>query len=376
MTRKRHTEEQIIAVLKDAQAGTGVQELCRKHGISDATFYKWRTKYAGLEVSDVKKLRQPEDENRRLKQMVADQALDIQALKAINRKKLVAPKAKRAVAQWSTERFGLSERRVCRLLELDRNTLRYRSRRQDDAVLRTRIREIAEAKRRYGCPRIYVRLRREGWVVNHKKVERLYYRDEGLSLRRRRRKKAAAVPRVALPKPTQPGRCYAMDFVHDRLVTGRRFKCLTMTDPYSKEVPVIEVDVSIGGARVCRILDRLFATRSLPETLILDNGPEFAGTALDAWAAQHGVQLHFIQPGKPVQNAFIESFNGKFRDECLNEHWFLTLQEAQLVIEAWRREYNEERTHSSLGDVTPQEFIHNYHTGTQLTQEVTSSAVV
>jgi putative transposase len=185
-------------------------------------------------------------------------------------------------------------------------------RRQEDASLRTRIREIAESKRRYGCPRIYIRLRREGWPVNHKKVERIYYRDEGLSLRRRRRKKLAAVPRVALPPPSQPGRCYAMDFVHDRLVTGRRFKCLTMTDPWSKEVPVSEVDVSIGGTRVCRILDRLFLTRPLPETLILDNGPEFAGTALDAWAAQHGVHLHCIQPGKPVQNAFIESFNGKF----------------------------------------------------------------
>lgn len=274
------------------------------------------------------------------------------------------------------ERFGLSQRRVCRLLTLDRNTLRYCSRCQDDAALRTRIREIAESKRRYGCPRIYVRLRREGWRVNHKKVERLYYRNEGLSLRRRRRKKAAAVPRVALPQPTQPGRCYAMDFVHDRLVTGRRFKCLTMTDPHSKEVPVIEVDVSIGGARVCRILDRLFLTRPLPETLILDNGPEFAGTALDAWAVQHGVHLHFIQPGKPVQNAFIESFNGKFRDECLNEHWFLTLQEAQLVIEAWRREYNEERTHSSIGDVTPMEFINHHHNQPQTAQESTSLAVV
>jgi putative transposase len=259
---------------------------------------------------------------------------------------------------------------------LERNTFRYRSRRQDDAVLRTRIREIAESQRRDGCPRIYVRLRREGWQVNHKKVERLYYRDERLSLGRRRRKKAAAVPRVALPRPTRPGFCYAMDFVPDRLVTGRRFKCFTMTDPCSKEVPVIEVDGSIGGARVCRILDRLFLTRPLPETLILDNGPEFAGTALDAWAAQHGVHLHFIQPGKPVQNAFIESFNGKFRDECLNEHWFLTLQEAQLMIEAWRREYNEERTHSTIGDVTPQEFITNYQNGAHLTQEFTPSALV
>lgn len=264
---------------------------------------------------------------------------------------------------------------MCRLLGLERQTLRYRSRRHDDEALRTRIREIAETKRRYGCPRIYIRLRREGWRVNHKKVERLYYRDEGLSLRRRRRKKFAAVPRVALPRPTEPGRCYALDFVHDRLVTGRRYKCLTMTDPCSKEVPVIEVDVSIGGARVCRILDRVFLTRPLPQTLILDNGPEFAGTALDVWAAQHGVHLHFIQPGKPVQNAFIESFNGKFRDECLNEHWFLTLQEAQLVIEAWRREYNEERTHSAIGDVTPQEFITNYQNGALLAQELTSSAL-
>lgn len=273
------------------------------------------------------------------------------------------------------ERFGLSQRRMCRVLALDRNTLRYRSRRQDDAALRTRIREIAERKRRDGCPRIYVRLRREGWAVNHKKVERLY-REEGLSLRRRRRKKAAAVPRVALPTPTRPGVCYAMDFVHDRLVTGRRFKCLTMTDLCSKEVPVIEVDVSIGGARVCRILDQLFLTRPLPETLMLDNGPEFAGTALDAWATQHGVHLHFIQPGKPVQNAFIESFNGKFRDECLNEHWFLTLQEAQLVIEAWRREYNEDRTHSTIGDVTPMEFIQHYQDRSQAARESTSLALV
>jgi putative transposase len=272
-------------------------------------------------------------------------------------------------------RFGLSQRRVCRVVALDRNTLRYQSRRSDDQGLRARMREIAETKRRYGCPRIYVRLRREGWRVNHKKVERIY-REEGLLLRRRARKKATAVPRVALPTPTQPGLCYAMDFVHDRLATGRRFKCFTMTDPYSKEVPVIEVDGSIGGERVCRILDRVFVRRPMPEVLMLDNGPEFAGNALDAWADQHRVTLHFIQPGKPVQNAFIESFNGKFRDECLNEHWFLTLQEAQVVIEAWRREYNEERTHSTIGDVTPMEFIKHHQDRAQAAQELTSLALV
>ena len=139
---------------------------------------------------------------------------------------------------------------------------------------------------------------------------------------------------------------------------------------------MIEVDVSIGGERVCRILDRVFAGRPMPEVLMLDNGPEFAGNALDAWADQHRVTLHFIQPGKPVQNAFIESFNGNFRDECLNEHGFLTLQEAQVVIEAWRREYNEERTHSTIGDVTPMEFIHHHQNRTQAAQEFTSLALV
>jgi putative transposase len=237
------------------------------------------------------------------------------------------------------------------------------------------MREIAATKRRYGCPRIYVRLRRGGWRVNHKKVERLY-REEGLSLRRRRRKKSMAVPRVALPTPTRPGVCYAMDLVHDRLANGRRFTCVTMTDPCSKKVPVIEVDVSIGGDRVCRILDQLFVGRPLPEVLILDNGPEFAGHALDVWAFQRGVTLHCIQPGKPVQHACIESVNGKFRDECLNEHWFLTLQEAQVVIEAWRREYNEEQTHSTIGNLTPMEFIHHHHNQTQAAQESTSLALV
>ena len=167
-----------------------------------------------------------------------------------------------------------------------------------------------------------------------------------------------------------------MDFVHDRLANGRRFTCFTMTDLCSKEVPVIEVDASIGGKRGCRILDQLFTGRPLPETVILDNGPEFSGTALDAWVGQHGVRLHCIQPEKPVQNAFIESFNGTFRDECLNEHWFLTLQKAQVVIEAWRREYHEERMHRTIGDVTPMEFIQNHQDRSRAAQESTSLAVV
>jgi putative transposase len=295
--------------------------------------------------------------------MVAEQALDIQALKAITATNWYGPRRRGRWHRGSSHALGAASGGCAGVLALDRNTLRYRSRRRDDGGLRTRIREIAERKRR------------EGWRMNHQTVERLY-REDGLSLRRRARRKATVVPRVALPVPSQPGRCYAMDCVHDRLATGRRFMCVTMTDLCSKEEPVIEVDASIGGERVCRILDRLFAERSPPEVLILDNGPEFARTALDAWAGQHGVSLHFIQPGKPVLNACIESFNGTFRDECVNEHWFLTLQEAQVVIEAWRQEYNEERTHSTIEDVTPMEFIQHHQTRTLAAQESMSLALV
>ena len=259
------------------------------------------------------------------------------------------------------ERFGRKKSRACRLLGLSWTSYAYVSRRASDSDLRQKMRDIAQTKRRYGCPRIYVQLRRAGWKVNHKKVERLY-REEGLSLRLRKRKKYASVPRIPLPKPERPGQCYAMDFVHDQLANGRRFKALTIIDPCAKESPAIEVDTSIPGERVRQVLERLFDSRPLPETLIVDNGPEFSGKVLDAWAFSKGIQLHFIQPGKPVQNAFCESFNGKFRDECLNENWFTTLEEARTLIEAWRKEYNENRPHSGLNNLTPMEYIQRLKT--------------
>lgn len=259
------------------------------------------------------------------------------------------------------ERFGRSIRRACGLVGLWWSGYAYQPRRSDDTELRKRIREIAETKRSFGSPRVYDRLRREKWTVNHKKVERIY-REEKLSLRLRKRKKMAAVPRIELPKPDRPGVCYAMDFIHDRLAYGRKFKALTIVDVMSKESPAIEVDTSINGERVCQVLDRIFESRALPEAIMVDNGPEFSGKALDAWAFERGVKLLFIQPGKPVQNAFIESFNGRFRDECLNENWFISLEEAKVIIEAWRKEYNEDRPHSSLDNLTPMEFIQRLET--------------
>jgi putative transposase len=233
-----------------------------------------------------------------------------------------------------------------------------------DDELREKIRELAHQRRRFGCPRIHLLLRREGLLVNHKRTERIY-REEGLSLRKRKRKKTAAQTRVMLPVPVRPNERWSMDFVTDSIVTGRRFRALVIVDDYSRECPTIEVDTSLGGRRVVQVLERLSETRGLPEVITIDNGPEFTGKALDEWAYRSGVKLNFIRPGKPIENAYAESFIGRLRDECLNENWFISLKNARDIIESWRMDYNEGRPHSSLGGLTPREYVKN--TGKTLT---------
>jgi len=268
---------------------------------------------------------------------------------------MVSPQAKRAaVAVLMTERdFGVT--RACGLIGISRSLYRYRSRRPDSGPLRARIEEIAAIKRRYGYRRVYLRLRREGWEVNRKRVYRLF-REAGLAVRRRKRKRIGVFERKPLPKPTAANVSWSMDFVADGLIGGRRLRCLTMVDDCTRECLAIEVDTSLPGLRVQAVLERLADTRGLPQSITVDNGPEFDSKVLDQWAYRTGVQLSFIRPGKPNENAYIESFNGKFRDECLNEHWFISLAHARSIIEAWRIEYNTERPHSSLGNRTPQEF--------------------
>jgi putative transposase len=227
-----------------------------------------------------------------------------------------------------------------------------------DDELREKIRDLAHQRRRFGCPRIHLLLRRQGLVVNHKRTERIY-REEGLSLRKRKRKKTAAMARVILPVPERPNERWSMDFVTDSIVTGRRFRALVIVDDYSRGCPVIEVDTSLGGRRVVQVLERLAETRGLPDVITIDNGPEFAGKALDEWAYRRGVKLNFIRPGKPIENADAESFIGRLRDECLNENWFISLKDARDVIECWRIDYNEGRPHTSLGGLTPKEYLEN-----------------
>lgn len=246
-------------------------------------------------------------------------------------------------------------RRACAALGFCRASYQYRAKGKDDGPLRKRIREITESRRSCGQPQLCRLLKREGWKDNHKRVERIY-REEKLSLRLRRRKKRVAALRVIRPRPEKTNQGWSMDFVSDALWTGRRYRTLTVIDIYSRECLALVSDTSINGVRVTQALERLSEMRGLPDSITVDNGPEFAGKALDEWAHKRGVKLDFIRPGKPVENAFIESFNGRFREECLNENQFLSLQEAREKIEAWRQDYNNFRPHSSLNGLTPSEF--------------------
>jgi putative transposase len=267
---------------------------------------------------------------------------------------VVTPGQRRAVITHAQETAALSERRACRFLGVHRSLVRYRSCRPPEAELRGRLKELAERHPSWGSPRLTWLLRREGRIVNHKKVERLY-REEGLTVRRRHRKRVAR-PRIEMPTPRRADEQWSMDFMRDQLAGGRVFRLLTVVDHFTRESPVIEVDLSLPGARVAQVLDRVARRRGLPRSIRVDNGPEFTGRALDEWAHRRGVKLEFIRPGKPVENAFIESFNGRIRQECLNQHWFLDLDDARRTIEAWRIGYNTNRPHSGIGGRTPAEF--------------------
>ncbi len=262
------------------------------------------------------------------------------------------PAQKRAVVRYFRVGFRVSERRACRLVGVARSSYRYRSQAADQTALRLRLRDLATTRVRYGYRRLHVLLRREGWRVNHKRVYRLY-REEGLGIRVKRRKKLASAARMLPPPAYRPQERWSMDFLSDSLADGRRFRVLTIVDTVSRVSPAIEVGVSLTGERVVAVLERLKGTMGRPERIAIDNGPEFISKALDAWAYRNGVQLEFSRPGKPTDNAFVESFNGRFRDECLNQHWFASLEEVRKTVEGWRIEYNTERPHRALGQQTP-----------------------
>jgi len=266
---------------------------------------------------------------------------------------------RRRVVERVRAAVGISERRAIRFTGFPRSTIRYQTVRDPQDELRARIRAIAAERTRWGYRYIHNRLRREGVPVNRKRVQRLY-REEGLAVRRRGKKRRSQLPRLVRAPLGGPGKRWSMDFVSDSLSSGRRFRCLNIVDEFSRECLAIYPSHSIPAVRVIEVLERLRAERGLPEVIVTDNGSEFTSRAFDAWAYARGIKIDFIQPGKPIQNCFVESFNGTFRDDCLNLHWFLSLDDAKRTIEAWRKDYNEVRPHSSLGWLTPTEFVENH----------------
>lgn len=281
---------------------------------------------------------------------------------------MVTTQQRRAVVTaWQTT-AGISERRACRLVHLSRAVWRYEGRRPPATELCQRLRSLAAERPRWGVRRLHWQLQRDGAVRNHKRTERLY-RLEGLQVRRRRRRHLAVV-RVPVPVPTRPNVRWSADFVSDTLADGRGVRCLTLLDDCARECPAITVARSLPAPRVTATLDAAAAERGgYPDALVLDNGPEFTSLHMAQWARVHHVQLIFIEPGKPNQNPFIESFNGRFRDECLNENFFTDVTDAGGIIEAWRVDYNQNRPHQALGLRTPAEYVAELLTATPTTDD-------
>lgn len=267
---------------------------------------------------------------------------------------MVTAPARRDAVDWMRRR-GLSERQALRVVKMSASSLRYRPAPDRNVELRDRIVTLAQRHRRYGAGMIYLKLRQAGEIVNHKRVERLYA-EAKLQIKRRRRKKVAIADRQPLERPDMANEVWSMDFVFDRVAGGRRLKILGIVDDGTTESVAAHPEHAIGGDHLVRIVDRVCLNRGYPAVIRTDNGKEFTGRAMLEWAHQHGVKLRLIEPGKPNQNAYIESFNGRFRDECLNEHWFMNLRHARSIIEAWRREYNEERPKKGLGGLTPSQY--------------------
>ncbi|MDX1072773.1 IS3 family transposase [Sinorhizobium medicae] len=352
MKKQRFTEEQIIGVLKEQETGVKAADLCRKHGIPEATFYNWKAKYGGMEVSEAKRLKALEDENAKLKKLLAEQMLDVAALRELLGKKMVGPAAKREAVTHLKVTMGLSERRACQIISADRKTVRYRSSRPPELELRTKLRDLANERRRFGYRRLFILLRRDGEPSGVNRIYRLY-REEGLSVRKRKARRRAVGTRAPILVAAKANARWSLDFVHDQFACGRRFRILNVVDDVTRECLAAIPDTSISGRRVARELTTLIERRGKPGMIVSDNGTELTSNAILAWSKDHKVEWHYIAPGRPMQNGYVESFNGRMRDELLNESLFFGLDHARSAIAEWADDYNNFRPHSSLGYQTP-----------------------
>ncbi|MDP1635501.1 MAG: IS3 family transposase [Gallionellaceae bacterium] len=354
MKKSRYSEEKIVRILREADRDA-IGDVAKRHGVSEASIYAWRKRFGEMAGNDVKRLKALEAENTRLKKLVAERDLEIEVMKEIAAKKLVSAQARREQARFAVGR-GLSQRRACALMQVGRSCMGYQAKMPiKNAPVIEAMKVLSGQYPRFGSRRIRVMLARQGIVLGKERCSTLWAKA-GLQVpaKRRRRRIAESRPRPFVPAARNSVWCY--DFVFDARANGQQLKCLTVVDEYTRECLAIDVAGSIRSGRVIDVLSRLISLHGAPRYIRSDNGPEFVSAALLKWAVEQQIETAFIDPGKPWQNGTNESFNGKFRDECLAMEWFRNRIEARIVIEDWRTHYNDVRPHSSLQYATPAEF--------------------
>ncbi|MGX5173286.1 IS3 family transposase [Aliikangiella sp. IMCC44653] len=352
---KRMNESQIVAILKEAEAGMLVKDICRKYNIGNSTFYKWREKYGGMEASDVRRLKELEEENRRLKQMYADLSLKSQLQEEII-KKAVVPVVERKV--WAKElqsTYTISIALSCQITGMSRTAYYYKPQLSNDGEIIDALNQLVEKHQRWGFPKCYKRLRAKGYRWNHKRVYRIYTAMK-LNLRRKNKKRLPPRQPEPLAVPNKLGQVWSMDFMSDTLHNKVRFRTFNVIDDYNREVLGIDIGTGMPASKVTRYLDRLAAWHGYPKKVRVDNGPEFTSFEFMQWAKRHKITIDYIKPGCPYQNAYIERFNRTYRHEVLDLYIFTNLQEVMDITENWITLYNTERPHDSLNDMTPVEY--------------------
>ncbi|MBX2988499.1 MAG: IS3 family transposase [Bdellovibrionaceae bacterium] len=356
MANKKRSPEQIVQILRNMEIETGrgisQEEACRKHGITLQTFYRWRKEFGGLQVDQTRRLKELEIENQRLKKVVAELALDNSVLKENQQGKLLSPSRKREAVEHAIEVFGISERRACKILDQGRSTQRYTvTFRPDEDRLTRDIIELAQTYGRYGYRRITALLKEKGWKVNAKRVARIW-KEQGLKVPKKQKKRARLWDRegscIRL-RPERPNHVWSYDFVFDQTHEGKTFKMFNVIDEFTRECLMIKAARRLTHQDVLDSLCELFLQRGVPTHVRSDNGSEFIAAKLRIWFEALELKPLFIQPGSPWENGYLESFNGKLRDELLNREIFYSMKEAQVMIERWRKHYNTVRPHSSLG---------------------------
>ncbi|WP_156960854.1 IS3-like element ISAar43 family transposase [Kocuria marina] len=361
-SRKRHTSEQVVRKLGQADrmlaGGSDIAGVCRELGVSEQTYYRWRNQYGGLKADDAKRLRELEKQNATLKRLLAEAELEKAALKELAGGKLLGPGRRRAAVDHLKRKLRVSERMACRLAGLSRSAYRRplqgETTADPDLALRDWLRAYAKKHPRWGYRRAYHDARGEGWVVNHKKIQRLW-REEGLRVPQRRRRKRVGSSTVDAPAAVAPNLVWAVDFQFDADEQGRPIKICSIVDEHTRECIGGLVERSITADRLTAHLEDLVAVRGAPAVLRSDNGPEFISDAMADWAGTR-TGLFYIPPGSPWHNGYVESFNSRLPDECLNINSFYSLLHAQVVIGDWKTEYNHDRRHSSLGYLAPVDY--------------------